>query len=447
MGLGVGIDVRSDGARIVKVRTSPDGVEILHAGTTPVDELDLPRATVGFSGRGLMFTCVRMPPAPPWRLKRLVDFEISQNIARGSEAVWDYRPLPLQAPGGGLVLLVAVAKRSPLEEAFDLVRPRRMVPSAVALQRAFTATCAFREGETTLLLDLGRESVEMAIQRDGELLFARTGSAVDGVEAVAGVITAGVKFASVQTGVKIEPDRVVLSGDGAGAEGLCEGLRRRLGKPVDTFDGGDPRMAVALGLAVIDAEPGVPVMELVPPREAARREFWGRKVFLYAACALAAAAAAVMVAGARLDEARARRAREALSRRLDRLESRSAGLRKLEEEVAASAGELAPLAERFALNRALLDFLPALRRTCPDGLSVTSLRVVPGDVPTVVFEGVGRGEETAFLDQLKAFRAALEAEAVVGAVSDIRKQPARRWTSEGAHGFHCEVTLRPWGGE
>jgi len=310
MGVGIGLDPGTDSVKIVKVRTGPRGVSILSAarvsrpseGGFPAAEIAralsaarIPRrATCGISGRDLMLRYVALPPVPPWRLKMLVDFEIRENMSGGGTDISsDYRPLTL--PTGlehGIVVLAAVAKNAYLEEALGRarecgVRTNASSPSAVALFRAFVASREFSAGETTFLLDIGRENTEMAIQRDGNLLFARNGSGsggeritqgIDGAfgigrdraetykrerarldlqpppdpekrqlliygalreagDSIVGAVTSGLRFARMQTKMKdLDFDRLVLSGGGARLAGLRDFLANRLGKPVEVFD-------------------------------------------------------------------------------------------------------------------------------------------------------------------------------------------------------------------
>lgn len=310
MGVGIGLDPGADSVKIVKVRTGPGGTSILSAvlvprpsgGEFPAAEVaralsraGIPkRATCGISGRDLMLRYVAVPPVPPWRLKMLVDFEIRENMAGGgTDITSDYRPLTL--PGGleqGIIVLAAVAKNAYLEEALERaracrVRANALSPSAVALHRAFVASREFRPDETTFLLDIGRENIELAVQRDGRLLFARNGSGsggervtqgIDGAfgigrdraetykrerarlnlqpptapdkrqllifgalreagDSIVGAVSSGLRFARMQTKMKgLDFDRLVLSGGGARLAGLKEFLQNRLERPVSLFD-------------------------------------------------------------------------------------------------------------------------------------------------------------------------------------------------------------------
>ena len=46
-------------------------------------------------------------------------------------------------------------------------------PNSVALFNAFAVNATYREDETCLLVHVGAEGLDLAIQRGGELLFAR----------------------------------------------------------------------------------------------------------------------------------------------------------------------------------------------------------------------------------------------------------------------------------
>jgi Tfp pilus assembly PilM family ATPase len=308
VGTGVGIDWGADGVKVVQVHAGPGGVSILSAarvarpatGEVRPSEVahalaraGIPRrATLGISGRDVMLRYLQLPPAPPKRIRMLVEFELRESMTGGGEVSSDYGLLRL--PAGlekGLVVLAGVAKNPYLEAAFARaraagVRVKAATPSAVALYRGFIASREYRPGETTLLVDLGRETTEVAIQRDGELYFARNasgggerlteavGRALDlgreraevykrdraridierpagadrkeavlqgalreAGEAIVASIQGAVRFARSQTKLeRLDFDRLVLSGGGARLEGLRAFLENRLKKPVTAYD-------------------------------------------------------------------------------------------------------------------------------------------------------------------------------------------------------------------
>jgi type IV pilus assembly protein PilM len=481
--------------------------------------------TVGVSGRDLMIRYIPVPPVPPERLKMLVEFEIRENMAGGgSDVTSDYRPLNVS--GGlsqGIVVLAAVSKNTCLAERYAAahaagIAPRSVTPSAVALYRGFIASNAFKAGETTFLLDIGRENTEMAIQKDGDILFARnmTGNAGDKVtagidgafgigrdraeaykkeraklgltppedgdkrqalvhgalrevgDAIVSAVNSGLRFARIQTKMQqIDFDRLVLSGGGARLAGLQEFLQSRLQKPVvlfdpsAAFDGSGLRgiaaeafastpleMAVATGLAVVDAQRSGFDLALVPPEEAAKREFWGRTIFGYLAGAVALVIAATMVVRARAELVRNRAAREATERQLVSFRERAAGLKQIQVANASTRINLSMLAEEARANLAMVQLLPLQRKACPAGLSLTRMELVPTDQSgrvAVTFGGRGVGiAQPEFLQKLEEFRTALAAERVVRSVTIGEAAGEPGAAGPPARVFTCTVELDPW---
>jgi len=125
----------------------------------------------------------------------------------------------------------------------------------------------------------------------------------EGAENIAGAIRSSVMFCRTQARLpKLEYDRVILSGGGARLNGLREYLEKKIGRPVQAldlassldlrkldaasarcFEGEVPDMAVALGLAIIDADPGSFHFSLLPQQLATQRRFWRKTVFGIAA--------------------------------------------------------------------------------------------------------------------------------------------------------------------
>ena len=245
---------------------------------------------LGITGRDLMVKYVATPPVPPWKLRLMMDLEIKGTA--GAEVCGDYAKLNI--PGDltrEMVSLVAVAKTSYVESQMALAKRLGLgaewcCPNAVALFNAFVSSAQFRPGETAAILDIGRENLELVIQRDGVLYFARSASgagrrftdAVDGVfnlgyeraeqykcaraaihsgdpaqlepgqlkvsgalrEVADGLVAAlrsAVMFCKAQAKIsKLDIERLVLSGGGARLRGLPEYLKSRLNVPVDLLD-------------------------------------------------------------------------------------------------------------------------------------------------------------------------------------------------------------------
>jgi type IV pilus assembly protein PilM len=120
-----------------------------------------------------------VPPVPDWRLKLLMQFEINEVSGQsGGQVAADYRRLKLPVEADEETVLVALARNTWLQPRLAAARGAGFTvgggcPNSVAIFNAFLARGGWKEGETTFLVSLGRENIDMAIQRDGELLFAR----------------------------------------------------------------------------------------------------------------------------------------------------------------------------------------------------------------------------------------------------------------------------------
>ncbi len=135
-------------------------------------------------------------------------------------------------------------------------------------------------------------------------------SLAEGADGIAGAIRAAVMFCRTQAKLpKLDYQRVYLSGGGARLKGLKEYLEQKSKRPVQVldlyssldlrkmggegakyFDGEIPDMAVAVGLAALDADPSGFHFKLLPENLQKSREFWGKTAF-------AAAGAVVLMSG------------------------------------------------------------------------------------------------------------------------------------------------------
>ena len=120
-----------------------------------------------------------VPPVPDWRLKLLMQFEINEVSSQsGGEVAADYRRLNLPVEGGEETVLVSLARNTWLSPRIRAatssgIKATGGCPCSVAAFNAFLQHGSWDDGETTYLVNIGRENIDMAIQRDGELLFAR----------------------------------------------------------------------------------------------------------------------------------------------------------------------------------------------------------------------------------------------------------------------------------
>jgi len=318
MAAGLGIDLGASAVKAVKLRRRGGGWQVLRAcrvvdpappppPVKPGKSLqapprELPRdaraelrraglsgnGAVGLTGRDLMVKYVSTPPVPPWKLQMMMDLEIKGTS--GADVCGDYAALDI--PGDltqELVSLVAVGRTNYVEQQIRLATEAGMgaewcCPNAVGLFNVFLASSQYRDGETTAVLDIGRDNMDLVLQRDRVLYFARgaTGGgrrftdAIDGLlgvgyekaenykcrraaivtdgsgsesemkvsgalcevaDSIASALRSATVFCRAQAKLsRLEVERIVISGGGARLKGLAEYLAGKSGLPVDILD-------------------------------------------------------------------------------------------------------------------------------------------------------------------------------------------------------------------
>jgi len=308
---GIGVTIGSRSVRAVEVRRKGALWQVVRATAASLeggDDADRASsaagalasagtkgpALLGLSGKDLIVRYTRVPRVPDWRLDMLMRFEIREVAEQsGGDVAADWALLSLPAGAGeDDTVLVALARNAHLRPRLDAIRsagssPLGGCPRSIALYHAFVTNAKVPPGEVTLLLHLGAENTDVAIQRDGALLFARNMAGggkpftdalaqafrVDGETAermkvqkgnvtprqkaryadsseekvantlltVAGGVVAAVHsslmFCKAQTKLQdLRVDRVLICGAGARLRGLAEYLASGLAVPVEVFD-------------------------------------------------------------------------------------------------------------------------------------------------------------------------------------------------------------------
>lgn len=312
MALSCGIDLGSRAIKVVCGRRKGPLIELHRVFSIPVDpstqDGDPPLAAVprltealgkqpgarySVSGRDLIIRYTQVPPVPLWRLKLLMDFELREMADQAGEPLAsDYNLL--HVPGreeGDESVMVAVVKERFLEGRHQALagavgEPGVATPASVGLFNAYLNSGALHEGEYVFLVDVGDRNLEMVLQQDGEILFARNISAggslltqavadafgvsfeqaegikheygnvtpkgmasyasgreekvanalIGPVGQLASMVQSSLAFARTQTGIRdLKPGRVLLTGGGANLRGLDDYLAANLDCPVERF--------------------------------------------------------------------------------------------------------------------------------------------------------------------------------------------------------------------
>jgi type IV pilus assembly protein PilM len=305
-----GVTVGSHTIRALGVRRKGDAWAVTKVAAQRVDEEVRPQAgrwlvsrgvkgapvTLGLTGRDVIIRYNQVPPVPDWRLKNLMKFEVEEVSGQSGGAVSaDYRKLNLPDPEGTRgedTVLVALARNAYLDPLLQSMTAGGLTvaggcPSSIALFNAFAVNATYREDETCLLVNVGAQGMDLAIERGGELIFARNvspggkaitdaiASAFSTTEAkaeamkvakadvtprgqarypdptsekvanaimgaagqMASVVQSTLMICRAQTKLPdLKVDRVCLAGGGASLKGLDAYLKQAMGVPVERFD-------------------------------------------------------------------------------------------------------------------------------------------------------------------------------------------------------------------
>lgn len=369
MGRGIGIDVGAEAVKVVQVRTTGAGVKVTGAGvkvtgagvkvtgaasfsrqSLGVQDADANAvaraaaahvaelgfrggpAVAGITGKDVILRYLSVPPAPLWKLRQLLDYEVGEITGDDpGKFAYDFRPLSLPKRSvDELLLLVAVSRNSVLEEriaAFRAgkVRLESVCPEALGLFNVFARSVTAEPDEFVVLLDVGAEKTELVFVRNGAFVFARNvmpgggefteaiaetldvsheraeeikhrrGAVLSPAEiethrgheaeffevlaSVAGQLVRSVQstlmFARTQTKLlALEPSRYYLCGGGSRLKGLREYLAEGLGKPVEWLDA----ETAAKGSAAVAEKPSVYGVALGLAMVAASPEAFGLRL-------------------------------------------------------------------------------------------------------------------------------------------------------------------------
>jgi len=202
----VGIDVGAHALKAVVLRKRGTRVALARAATLDLGDLafleDSPRkdrrvaellrallrhgrigrrAAAGLAGRDYFVKYLHVPPTTPDKLRKLIEYEASEDPAAGSkEQTHDFILLDLPSKAEEFTVLVVMARDETLRRQLALLRhagasTEGLTLDAIALFNAYVS--AKDEGiyndRTTLLVDIGAQHMDVVVQRNAKLLFVR----------------------------------------------------------------------------------------------------------------------------------------------------------------------------------------------------------------------------------------------------------------------------------
>jgi Tfp pilus assembly PilM family ATPase len=188
-GKSVAIDIGNHSVKIVAARAGKHGLQVTRFVALPADQgLDSLRSAgvplrgvvSGLGGRDMNLRYSQVPPTPDWQLRNLMDLEI-QDLSQqaGGALSADYNLLPSQDAEAGVdTVLLALAK----DEALDRLRGQvaeaggsigGFTPNCIAIYNAYLKCGPVEQDAVVCLANLGHETIDIALVKGTDLLFAR----------------------------------------------------------------------------------------------------------------------------------------------------------------------------------------------------------------------------------------------------------------------------------
>ncbi|HEB53827.1 MAG TPA: hypothetical protein ENI87_11295 [bacterium] len=296
------VDIGSHSAKVLTAQVTKHGVSVVRFAALPHAEgslslaeagIVLKDATCGLAGRDMTLRYSQVPPTPDWQLRNLMDLEI-QDLSQqsGGALSADYNLLPIEDESGSDTVLLALAKDEALERLQGEVQAAgggvsAFVPNCTALYNAYLKCGPVDADAVVALVNIGHETIDLAIVRGTDLLFARnltsgskglddaiansfnvsarkaealkkdlldldpasrgnyqsgqaekvTMAAMSAAGAIPAAIQSSLSFCKAQTKIgDLRLDKVLLCGGGARLRGLRGLLRGQLQCPVELFD-------------------------------------------------------------------------------------------------------------------------------------------------------------------------------------------------------------------
>jgi type IV pilus assembly protein PilM len=171
-------------------------------------------ASISVSGRDVILKISNYPPVPEWRLRLLIEYELSELSERaGGDILSAYRVLDVPGrQGGEYTALLSLAKEPVIDERIGALeeaglRLETVLPSPIASGNAYALGAAEATGGgTALVADIGEATTDVSLLDGQRLIFARNAN-FGGAAFVAAV--------SETFGVKPQTARKMLHEEGA----------------------------------------------------------------------------------------------------------------------------------------------------------------------------------------------------------------------------------------
>jgi type IV pilus assembly protein PilM len=137
------------------------------------------RSVMGLGGSSGLVRYLQVPPVPPWKLEMMMKYEVEEQSGSQERAAFDYRILDLPDVGGQLTVMLAMVQERRLRTLMDTGRraglPRGDIDlNTLGLYNAYFYGHGADDNRTVLLVDIGAETLDIAVVNHGMLCFARS---------------------------------------------------------------------------------------------------------------------------------------------------------------------------------------------------------------------------------------------------------------------------------
>jgi general secretion pathway protein L len=292
----VGIDIGSTAVKVAVLRTAYRKVQLVAlgscelalAGGTPEAIRGAMAAAMGdkvSAGDGVAtaiegsrgaFRHLTLPQSAQKQIGEVLPFELESLVPFDiADSVWDYRIMTRteQTPEGQIPLFAVVCRTDDIKARIDLVKgalgtePERVGIGGFPIANLVPLAPQLAEAGPIVLVDLGTQSSELLVLRNGEPVFARAISfGTQGLPGTAPRLAREIRttIAAFRSNGGAVPTKIVLCGGGSFVSGAQVFLGGELGLPIEVLAAPQldmstlspeqiselPRFAKALGLAV-----------------------------------------------------------------------------------------------------------------------------------------------------------------------------------------------------
>ncbi len=299
----VAIDPGSHSIRVVAIKDGKTGLALTRFVAFPAKEkaaglvntgIPLKATVCGLAGRDMTLRYTQVPPSPDWQLRNLMELEIQELSSQsGDQLSADYNLLPVVTEDADSeTVLMALARNEALGRIHDMVVEAggtiaAHVPNCIAIYNAYLRAGPVEEDTVVCLANIGHETMDIALVKGVDLLFARnlsgggrvlddaitaafnvsarkaeslkrdlldldpesrgkfasgqaekvTMAAGGSANMLSSAIQSSVAFCKSQTGIQdLRLDKILISGGSARLRGIRGRLREDLRCPVEIFD-------------------------------------------------------------------------------------------------------------------------------------------------------------------------------------------------------------------